>query len=250
MKVLHLNASDGGSTGKIVFDISLEAQTRGWESVFLFPRRTHDDFGSVKPYGISSRIQQAMYRRIHYFTGYQYGFAPFATSKALKIIKKEKPDVVHLHSINCCTVNIYRILKFLKKRNLPTVVTNHAEFFYTGNCAYSQDCDKWLRGCGKCPRKAYSCSSKLFDTTRVAWKRMKKAFSDFKNIEIVSVSPWVYSRSIKSPILEGLSQSVVCNGVNAEIFKVIKNSNLKEKLGVSEKTKIVLQVTSNFSDKV
>ena len=76
---------------------------------------------------------------------------------------------------------------------------------------------------------------------------MKKAFSGFNNIQIASVSPWVYTRSIQSPILEGLSQSVVLNGVNTEVFKIIEKSSLKTMLCIPEKTKVVLQVTSNFS---
>lgn len=248
MKILHVNASDVGSTGKIIEDISREATKRGWTTIFLCARSYKGEVENIKRYIVSSRFAQAVYHRCHYLTGLKYGFEPFSTARALKIIKKEKPDVVHLHSVNCCTVNVYKILDFLKKNNIPTVITNHAEYFYTGSCSHSFDCLKWKTGCGKCPRLFYASDSKLFDRTHTAWVKMKKSFENFKNIEIVSVSPWVFERSKSSPIMDGLSQSIILNGVNTEVFKKVEANSLRDTLGVNKYTKIVLQVTASFSD--
>ena len=77
---------------------------------------------------------------------------------------------------------------------------------------------------------------------------MQRAFCDFENIEIVSVSPWVYSRSIRSPILKGLPQSIVLNGVDIETFKPSNDSSLLIKLNISKNSKIILHVTAHFSD--
>ena len=248
LKIAHINASDIGSTGKIVMDISQGSFMRGWETIFLFPKRHRDSYGHVKAFSVSGKYEQGIYRRIYYILGLKYGFAPFSTNKILKHLKKEKPDVVHLHSINCATVNIYRLLNFLKRNKIPTVVTNHAEFFYTGSCAHAFDCERWKTGCGKCPSLFLASDSKLFDRTHTAWKKMKQAFCDFENIEIVSVSPWVYSRALRSPILKGLSQSIVLNGVDIETFKPSNNTNLLSQLKLGKNLKIIVHVTAHFSD--
>lgn len=247
MKIMHVNCSDSGSTGKIILSISSEAERRGFDTVSVFPKKTRVPDERIKEFATSPRFEQAINRRICYLYGLHYGMAPIATAKILNVIKKERPDVVHLHSINCFTVNIYKLLGYLKKKRIATVVTNHAEFFYTGNCPHAYECDKWTTGCGNCPNLFEASESKLFDRTHTAWKKMKEAFNGFEKIQIVSVSPWVYSRSCRSPILKGVQQSVILNGVNTCVFYPQDDNHLRENLGIPEDKKVVLHVTSNFS---
>ena len=248
MKILHVNCSDAGSTGKIVLSIVDEACRRGFETVSLFPKKTREYDQRISEYATSPRFEQGINRRICYLYGLHYGMAPIGTARILNIIKKERPDVVHLHSVNCFTVNIYKLLGYLKKKRIATVVTNHAEFFYTGNCPHAYECERWTSGCGSCPNLFEASESKLFDRTHTAWKKMKEAFNGFEKIQVVSVSPWVYSRSCRSPILKGVQQSVILNGVNTGVFNPQYDNHLREDLGIPEDKKVVLHVTSNFSD--
>lgn len=217
MKILHINCTDDGSTGKIIQDISACAASRGHENYLCTPQITHEN-PSIKKIKTSVQHEQGLYLRIAKLLGFQYGFAPVSTSRILRTIQQVKPDVVHLHSINCNIVNIYKLLGFLKKNHIPTVVTNHAEFFYTGSCAYSYFCENWKTGCGNCESYKTSCAS-VWDSSHLAWRKMKKAFSGFQEARVVSVSPFTYSRSKQSPIMEGIEQRVVLNGIDTEIFR-------------------------------
>ena len=248
MKILHINASDVGSTGKIVSDICTEAFARGWDCVSLFPKRNRKPKREIKEISVCLPREQGVYRRIHYVLGLHYGFAPISTAKILRVLEKERPDVVHLHSINCAMVNIYKLLDYLKKNRIATVVTNHAEFFYTGSCPHAFDCEKWKTGCGNCPALFAASESRLFDRTHTAWERMRRAFADHPNISVVSVSPWVYGRSTVSPILRELPQRTILNGVDTGVFQPVGTDELREKLKLADSTKIILHVTANFSD--
>ena len=247
MKILHVNCSDTGSTGKIVLSITDEAYKRGFETASLFPRYTRESDKRIREYATSPRYEQGINRRLCYLYGLHYGMAPIATKRILNIIRIEDPDVVHLHSVNCFTVNVYKLLAYLKANNIATVVTNHAEFFYTGSCPHAYECEKWLTGCGNCPDLFGASESKLFDRTHTAWKKMKKAFEGFSRLHVVSVSPWVYSRSCRSPILDGVSQSVILNGIDTEIFLPREDQYLRENLRIARDTRVVLHVTSGFS---
>ncbi len=247
MKVLHINCSDTGSTGKIVLSIACESYVRGFETVSLFPKKTRVGYKRIREYATSPRYEQMINRRLCYLYGLHYGMAPIATKRILNIIRIEQPDVVHLHSVNCFTVNVYKLLAYLKTNNIATVVTNHAEFFYTGSCPHAYDCEKWLTGCGNCPDLFSASESKLFDRTHTAWKKMKKAFEGFHRMRVVSVSPWVYSRSCRSPILDGVSQSVILNGIDTEVFLPREDKYLRENLRISRDARVVLHVTSGFS---
>ena len=246
MKILHINCSDRGSTGKIVADISSYADKCGNESFLCTPHVTSES-AIIKKKKVCVRYEQGVYRRISSVLGLRYGFAPIPTAKILRYIKKIKPDVVHLHSINCSMVNIYKLLEFLKKNDIPTVVTNHAEFFYTGSCSHAYECDKWMTGCGSCADFKKQAASRFFDRTATAWSKMKTAFEGFKRIKIVSVSPWVMERSEKSPIMDGIDQCTVQNGLNIEVFSAVDGQEIRNKYNIKDNEKILLCVAAFFS---
>lgn len=245
MLILHLNCADIGSTGKIIDCISNHARKVGYESILCTPTITNNNC-DIRKYRICFKYEQGIYRRISRIIGFQYGFAPISTLRIILLIKKIKPDVVHLHSINCNMVNIYCLVKFLKKHDIPTVVTNHAEFFYTGSCAHAYPCDKWMFGCDKCDFYSKACRS-ISDTAHLAWNKMKKAFSKFKRLVIVSVSPYILQRSQKSPIFENFRQCLILNGVDEKCFYPREINSLRTELSISTSTKVVVHVTASFN---
>lgn len=241
LRILHINCADKGSTGKIIRDISMLAAKQGYTSYLCAPNIVYSDETIIK-YKTSLPFEQGLYRRLTKLFGLRYGFAPLSTWRILRLVKKINPNVVHLHSINCNMVNIYRLVRFLKKRHIPTVVTNHAEFFYTGSCAHAYPCEKFITGCGKCEQYKSACVS-LWDSSHLAWKRMKKAFCGFDEAYVVSVSPYIYKRSTQSPIFEGISQTTILNGINSDVF--CPQFASREDLGLDD-CKLVVCVTSCF----
>lgn len=243
MKILHINCSDMGSTGKIIREISKTLATLDGESVLCNPSKAYKNItDGLKIYKTSFPKEQGAYKRVCYFTGYRYGFAPVSTYRIIRIIKKEKPDVVHIHSSNCYMVNLYRLFGFLNKHKYPIVVTNHAEFFYTGNCPHAKDCMRWLKGCGNCPDLFDATCSVLKDTSHKAWTRMRECMQSSNHIRVVSVSPWVFGRSSMSPIMENVPQRAVLNGVDTATFNIGNNDYAPKYL------KTVLFVTAGFSE--
>lgn len=247
MVILHINCADTGSTGKLINEISRCAVGKGHRSFACVPKITGES-PYLEKFQTSQRYEQGIYRRISSILGLQYGFAPLSTVRILRAIKKIKPDVVHLHSVNCSMVNIYRLMEYIKRQKIPMIVTNHAEFFYTGSCSHAHECEKWKEGCGNCQSLKKSTGSVFFDRTHKAWKKMKNALTGHRNVAVVSVSPWVYERSCASPIMEGIEQRVILNGVNTEIFHYIDPTLLRQELGIANDRRIILHVTSSFTD--
>lgn len=244
MKILHINCADCGSTGKIIEDISNEATKQGHQSFLCTALITHS-FDPIQKFKTSLSLEQGFYRRLCWYLGFpQFGFAPLSTARILRHIKRIRPDVVHLHSINCNMVNIYKLVNYLKRNRIATVVTNHAEFFYTGSCAHAYSCDKWQTGCGSCDTPK-SASMSLWDTSRFAWKKMKKSFAGFEKACVVSVSPFINDRSVRSPILAGIPHKTVMNGINTDIFSP-QSSELTKSLRDTAEQKLILCVTARF----
>ena len=248
MKILQINNLYGtGSTGKITECIHESLLNDNYESIVIYGRGK-----KIKQKGIY-KVGNELYSKFNHFicniTGLMYGFCFFNTNKIISIIKKEKPNVVHLQCINGYFVNIYRLLIFLKKSNIKTVLTLHAEFMYTGNCGHALECDNWLTGCGKCPRLKKETGSYFFDNTRLSWKKMNNAFKNFdKNLTIVSVSPWLMERAKMSPILKDKHHEVILNGLDTDIFHYYQDSKLLKKELNIENKKIIFHATPSFDN--
>ena len=192
-----------------------------------------------------SRLNRAWIR----ISGIMYGGHCLSTTKLIQIIKKEKPDIVHLQCINSSFVNIYRLITYLKNHQIKTILTLHAEFMYTANCGYAFDCNKWKTGCGHCPRLKQETRSLLFDATAYSWWRMKRAFNGFKeNLVIASVSPWLMQRAKLSPILADKKHVVVLNGLDTEVFHHYSSNHIRAELGIGNDEKVIFHATPNFTD--
>ncbi len=240
--VFFLNCTDSGSTGKIIKDTAVVAKEHGYRSVLCTPVVLDSDSTALTKHRVSNRLSRALAYRISKITGNRYGKGSFTTAGIIRKIQKEKADLVHIHCANGNFMNIYSLLSWLKKKQIPTVLTNHAEFFYTGNCPHAFDCDRWMTGCGKCPQKF----SKI-DTTAKWHKKMQKSFAGFSNLIVTSVSPWVKSRAEKSPIMTSLDHRLVTNGVDTAIFHNCPEENLWQRYGIQPNgRRIILYVTACF----
>lgn len=233
-----------GSTGKIVYAIHEYAKAHGDESYVLYglgQKSADPNAFRTTPWAV--RKAQSFRSRI---TGYPYGGCIWGTVSALNYLKKVKPDVVHIQCMNAYMVNIYKILEYLKKEHIPTVITNHAEFMYTGGCTYTVECDKWLTGCHDCDKisKEHPISY-FFDRTKQEWKLLKKAYDGFDKLTVCCVSDWVRDRACQSPFYKEHSVITVLNGLDTKVFHYRDAGKLKTKLGLNGK-KIVVHATPNF----
>lgn len=249
MKVLQVNCVyKKGSTGKITYDIHSELLKQGIESVVCYGRG--EKINEPHVYKTCGEGYSKINHLLSELSGVMYGGCFFSTIKLIKIIKKEKPDVVHLQCINGYFVNIYRLVSWLKKHDIKTVLTLHAEFMYTANCGYALDCDKWQTGCGHCPRLKQETKSFFIDGTHKSWMKMKKAFDGFNdNLIVTSVSPWLMERAKLSPILNNKRHEVVLNGVNTDIFHFYDTSELRSQMGLNG-VKVIFHATPSFDDNI
>ncbi len=238
MKILQVNNVYGEkSTGKITKAVHDGLRSAGHESIVVYGRgKNTSDPGVIRLcpdwYGKANNL-------LSRFTGMMYGGCLLSTARLKRIILREKPDVVHLQCINGYFVNIYRLVRWLKKQRIKTVVSLHAEFMYTANCGHAFECDQWIHGCCRCPDAKKATKSLLFDHTGRSWRAMKKAFEGFEETCVICpVSPWTEQRARQSDILKNFRFRTVLNGLDEGIF------NCPEPEGPREN--MVVHVTAHF----
>lgn len=247
MKILQLNCVyRKGSTGKIVYDVHAELQRQGIESVVCYGR------GEVVTEPHVYKVCPEWYSKLNNLwsriTGVMYGGLMLSTHRLIKIIEREKPDVVHLHCINGYFVNIYQIVSYLNHHHIKTVLSLHAEFIHTANCGHAFDCERWKIGCGHCPRLRQETKSFFIDGTHRSWMLMKRAFEGFgRNLIVTSVSPWLESRAKQSPILSDFKHIPVLNGLDTKVFHQYDKVAGRKAFNLPTDKKIVFHATPLFN---
>ncbi len=248
MKVMHINCVyKEGSTGKIIYDLEQFNNANNIETIIIYGHGKK--FKEDRKYKVLNWISWKINIIYTYISGYMYKGSFLSTLKTINLIKKHKPEVVHLHSINGHMVNIYILINYLKKNKIPTVITNHGEFFYTGSYTHvPENSVQYLTGQReKVPNAKRLTNSIFFNRTYKAIKKMKKSFDGFQTLIVTSVSPWVHERSKKSYVLKDFHHEIVLNGIDTTIFYPRDCSLLRKKLNLTNE-KVILHVTSGFDN--
>ena len=99
MKVLQVNCVyKKGSTGKITYDLHKGLLDAGINSVVCYGRGAL--VKEPRVYKTCPEWYSKLNNAWSRVTGIMYGGCFFSTDKLISIIKKEKPDIVHLQCIN------------------------------------------------------------------------------------------------------------------------------------------------------
>ncbi len=243
MKVLQINSYPNGSTGAIAKSLHNALQKNGNESVFAYGigKSCETDFK------IGTELDFKLHTYATLLTGLHGYFSKSNTKRLIDFIKKENPDIVHLHNLHGGYINLQILLNFLKKYNKKTVITLHDCWLFTGKCYhfYEAGCEKWKENCGNCPQKAMYPKSIFFDRTSKMLNDKKELFKNFPNLHITAVSDWL-SQVAKESFLGEYPITVIPNGVDTCIFKPEKYDDINEKYNLNGKF-VILGVASSWN---
>ena len=221
MKVLLLNCVFiHGSMGKIVADTREYLIRNGIDTFVGYGNFLSENTDKVFKFG--SKWETKFFSLLSKLGYAQYASSPIATHRLIRYINTINPDVVHLHCMNGYCVNLFALLTYLASKKIYTVVTHHAEFYYTGNCGHAFDCDGFIvNECKGCAYPKIATNSRTcICPAHYSWKRMYNAFRSFdkNNLVFTAVSPWVKLRSSQSPIVNKFDCHVVNNGLETSVF--------------------------------
>ena len=161
-----------------------------------------------------------------------------------------QPDIVHLHNLHGNYFDL-RSLRWITKR-YPVVLTLHDDWAFTGHCAYSFDCQRWLAGCGECPDLTTYPSLKR-DGTGYNLIRKKEIYADSR-LHVAAVSQWLIDRARKSVLGGAMVESkVIPCGVDLDIFKPVDKIQTRRLMNIPDDALVVLfianrAVTNQYKD--
>ncbi len=247
--VLHINSVNFGSTGNIMLNIASKVKEKGNMSYVAYANsRTNRKKNIQNSILIGSIIERNIHIKLAYFTGLNGCFSKKGTKKFLEVIDNDiKPDIIHLHNLHNCYINLKLLFDYIKNKNLPVVWTLHDCWAFTGQCPHftMAKCDKWKTICFDCPQYREYPSSRV-DRTREMYIKKKKWFTGVNNLTIVTPSQWLANR-VKESFLKQYPIKVINNGINLNIFKPT-SSNFRIKYNLTNKI-LLLGVANSWSQR-
>jgi glycosyltransferase involved in cell wall biosynthesis len=126
------------------------------------------------------------------------------------------PDVLHLHNLH----GNYFALPALPALSaaVPTVLTLHDAWLFSGHCAHPLGCERWRSGCGRCPDLRLDPPIRR-DATAANWRAKRNIFARSR-LAVVAPARWLLEEARRSILASGMvSGRVIPNGIDLSIFR-------------------------------
>jgi glycosyltransferase involved in cell wall biosynthesis len=175
----------------------------------------------------------------------ELGYEDFEFSGSWRLLDlvPQRPDVVHCHNLHGPYVPgggyfDLRLLPMLSCK-VPAILTLHDAWLLSGHCAHSFHCERWKRGCGKCPDLSIYPAIKR-DSTAYNWRKKKEIYAKTK---FFVATP---SRSLMEKVQQSMLASaavetrVIPNGVDLSIFHPADKQRVRRKLKINSDVNVLL----------
>lgn len=219
MRIVEINSVSFGSTGGIMHQTADLARERGDTVFTLSPdsrtnraRQVKGDllFGNIILRNISIKLAQ--------LTGWHELFFLYNTWSLLRLLRKLRPDLIHLHNIHGDYMNYPLFFRYVKRHHIKMVWTLHDCWAFTGHCPHFDmlNCVKWKTGCYNCPRYKEYPYCRVDDSMRM-YGLKKKWFCGVKDMVLVAPSKWM-AGLIPQSFLKEYRVAQINNGIDISVF--------------------------------
>lgn len=154
----------------------------------------------------------------------------------------QRPQVVHAHNLHGKYFDL-RALAALSHQ-VPTFVTLHDEWMFTGHCAYAFGSERWRTGCEDCPDLAINPALKR-NTTAQNWRRKQRIYQQSK-LYVAAPSRWLLAEALDSILQPAIIDARhIPNGVALETFHPADKRAARAALNLPQDADIALFVANS-----
>ena len=248
-KLVQINTVANGSIGKIMKETQIEAEKQGFTTISFVGRRKIYTEAACEKFG--NPISFLLHVAVNTVFDRQGHSSWLQTKKLIKRLREEKPDIIHLHNLHGYYLNIPMLIRYLKEEYKGKLLwTFHDCWAFTGHCPYFTmvECDKWKKGCEKCPNKNKYPISFGADRSKKNYIEKKNWFSNLPNLKIIVPSEWMKAHIVQS-FMNEYPIEVIPNGVDQKIFCRRSSRQIYSRYNIPVDKKILLGVADMWSER-
>jgi glycosyltransferase involved in cell wall biosynthesis len=154
----------------------------------------------------------------------------------------QQADVIHLHWVNQGFLSLGNLERILASGK-PVVVTLHDQWYFTGICHYSSDCEKYRTQCQHCPMlkgQRMDLAQRVFDR--------KRAMYEGRNLTFVGCSRWMADMARQSRLTQGHTVTNTPNAIDADVFKPMDKAAARQRHHLPADKKLILFGAQRITD--
>lgn len=182
-----------------------------------------------------------------YLSKIPFFFRDYFSKRCLEQLLVElHPDIINIHNFHGAPISP-KIVN-ISRKYAPVFWTLHDTWSYTGRCAYTYDCKKFITGCdSSCPTaKEYPPMSPYLISHM--WIKHKNILEKNKDIVAICPSKWL-SKEAGQGIWSGHRIETIPNGLPLNIYKHVNKQIARKALEIGEKDLVLLCAAENINDR-
>lgn len=151
-------------------------------------------------------------------------------------------DVIHLHWVNQGFLSLNSLERIFASGK-PVVMTLHDQWYFTGICHYSGECDKFQKQCSNCPMlkgPGMDLAKRVFDRKRVIYEG--------RNLTFVGCSRWMADLARQSRLTQGHTVTNIPNAIDTEVFKPMDKAAARQHHNLPMNKRLLLFGAQRITD--
>jgi glycosyltransferase involved in cell wall biosynthesis len=244
--VAIINNGDAGSTGNIAKNLQRSIREHGYNCVFCYGRGERGNCNNT--YRIDTDLELRLHAFFTRITGLQGFYSNRATSRLIALLKQREVDTIYIVCIHGYYLNESRLYEFIAKYHIRLIHIMIDEYAFTGKCAYTNNCKRYLYGCGLCVHKKEYPSSHFIDGSAKVFSMKKNAYSMLSNATFVGPQ-FVVNQAKSSPLFsenKNIKLGVLDEAVDMDIYYPRDTSRLRKELNIRKDTIIICCVVPYY----
>ena len=156
----------------------------------------------------------------------------------------KQADVIHLHWVNQGFLSLGDMERIMTSGK-PVVMTMHDQWYFTGICHYSGNCDKYQTQCSHCPMLTGGGIGT--DLARRVYDRKRTIYS-LKPMAFVGCSRWMADLARKSPLTQGHLVTNIPNAIDTDVFTPMDQAAAREHHALPADKRLLLFGAQRITD--
>ena len=251
MRVLIINTSERVGGAAIAANRLMEALKKNGVKVKMLVRDKQTDHLTVIPVG-NNWMQpfKFLWERLCIFIAnkfsrknlFQVDIANTGTN-VTHLSEFQRADIIHLHWVNQGFLSLTDIDKIFHSGK-RVVITMHDQWYFTGICHYSGDCQKYTNQCHDCPLiKGNLCG----DLAKSVFLKKEKMYSD-ASLTFVGCSQWMADLAKTSKLTQGQKVVSIPNAINTERFRPLDKMEARDAFHLPKDKQLLLFGCQRITD--